>query len=544
MSVTRNINSISTLAIEEGNEPIYDSSIILSTDIDYEIQNRTLIPINVITDIAVQGDSNSQFVGITVDRFFDGIDLSTKTIQVAYENASGETGVYTVEHYNLFADKINLFWILDSHVTAEQGEIHFQVRFITYSPENNNVYTYLWQSKIQSFVILPQIDVLDYAIPKDFSKEQQFIEDNPDAVYFNITDEDVPIDIEKRQIGVVPREIVVRGDSLSQVLSFRLPLDIEGVKVMSKIITIKYLNAYGEGDRTRAINVIEHAAEGYVSFGWLIDSKATSVSGKLQFAIELLGWWDKEENQFYSWQTKVSQIEVLNSIEITDDMMDITPQLYTQWGIESNKKLQIIEELENTTRGLKQRAEEFAADSENSATHALISEQNAKISEENAKASENHSIALEQSVIEHEAIVLNYRNETEQLRDDARASQEAAALSETNAKISETNAKASEEKTKTSETNAKTSETNAKTSETNAAMDRAQAAAEAQSAMVSKTEAEKAEIEAKEAQRLAGIANTQAQTAMNRAETVQSNLEGALEEIETIRNTLITVEEF
>ena len=82
MPVTRNINSISVLSDEENNnENIYnDSSIILNADIDYEIQNRTLIPINVIADIAVQGDSNSQFIGITVDRFFDGIDLSTKTI--------------------------------------------------------------------------------------------------------------------------------------------------------------------------------------------------------------------------------------------------------------------------------------------------------------------------------------------------------------------------------------------------------------------------------------------------------------------------------
>ena len=145
MPVTRNINSISVLSDEENNnENIYnDSSIILNADIDYEIQNRTLIPINVIADIAVQGDSNSQFIGITVDRFFDGIDLSTKTIQIAYENASGETDAYTVKHFNLFADKINLFWVLDSRVTAEQGEVHFQVRFITYSPENTSVYTYL-----------------------------------------------------------------------------------------------------------------------------------------------------------------------------------------------------------------------------------------------------------------------------------------------------------------------------------------------------------------------------------------------------------------
>lgn len=69
--------------------------VILSTT-EFTIINKSIkFPIE-IHDIVVEGDTNSKTITFLVQNcFFDGVDLSSKLIRVAYKNAEGKTGYDT-----------------------------------------------------------------------------------------------------------------------------------------------------------------------------------------------------------------------------------------------------------------------------------------------------------------------------------------------------------------------------------------------------------------------------------------------------------------
>ena len=55
-----------------------------SDAIDNLINNKTL-QINE-SNIAIKGEANSQYIPFLMDRYYDGVDLTTKIIQIHYVN--------------------------------------------------------------------------------------------------------------------------------------------------------------------------------------------------------------------------------------------------------------------------------------------------------------------------------------------------------------------------------------------------------------------------------------------------------------------------
>lgn len=107
--------------------------------------------------LAVQHDHNAENIFFEVDRYFDGVDLSTKTCVIQYVNANKEEGLYPVTTYDLdtVPGKIIFEWSLQNAVTRYVGKINYAVRF--YSIEDKK-FTYNLNTKIYSGNILDGLD--------------------------------------------------------------------------------------------------------------------------------------------------------------------------------------------------------------------------------------------------------------------------------------------------------------------------------------------------------------------------------------------------
>ena len=565
MSVTQNYTRSATMLAEESSNN-NNNSIILHDGIDYNLNNRTLVPIDIESDIVVAGDNNSQKIKFLVDRFFDGQDLTTKSIQIAFEDAEGGTNTTTIEktsdNFRYDDNKITFIWSVDSRLTRYEGKVRFQVRFLTVSldSEGRQFYSYLWQTKIQTFTVLPQIIIENDALPVNYEKEIELIRETASQPYFSIVDEDVPIDIVNREIGSLPQEIVVRGDSNSQMITFKLPRKIEGVEVKTKVIAIKYVNANGDGDRSVAINVEDHYEEGYISFGWLLSSKATAATGKLQFAIEVLGfikepedptWEEKTEeeiknmteeerqayeqmrldyeyrkmNNIYIWQTKTSVINVLNGIEISDYITEVNRDWFTNWTVTSEAKLKTMQNQVNSAEGFKNQAETQAIASDN-ARKASEDARNKSIEAQGlSEDARDKSIEAKNDSIVAQGLSEDARDKSIEAKD---ASVTAQGLSE-DARDESIEAKnqavAAQSAANTFASNAQQSEIKAATSEANAKSWNDKAKENADSASGSANAAQEAQ--------------GKAETAQGKAETAQEKSESAQAASETAKNDAV-----
>ncbi len=103
--------------------------------------------------LAVQHDHNAETVFFEIDRYFDGVDLSTKTCVIQFVNAKQESGVYPVTSMDIATaeNKIIFEWRLQNILTQYEGNIKFAVKF--FSIENEE-YTYNWNSKIYTSSII------------------------------------------------------------------------------------------------------------------------------------------------------------------------------------------------------------------------------------------------------------------------------------------------------------------------------------------------------------------------------------------------------
>jgi len=301
--------------------------ILLATE--FTIINKTIkIPFE-IEDIVVEGDTNSKTITFNMpNRFFDGVDLSSKLIRVAYKNAEGKTGYDTAYLNTLNVDSFTFDWTLSSNVSVKSGVVSIWVEF---SEEN-----YVWKTKPQTFNVEQSFHVLNNATPLDYSLAEEFYANYVEEIITNINDTDEPILIEGRRILVpVLEDIIVSGDNRSQVISFIMDRYYENVDRAEKVIAVKFINADGHSDRTKVINKIVNDTT--ITFGWLIDSKVSKKDGYVSFAIEVLGY--DENNKFQVWSTIPAQIKVEQGLYVDDTIEEPNPSWYQSFQLEADKKL-------------------------------------------------------------------------------------------------------------------------------------------------------------------------------------------------------------
>ena len=130
---------------------MYDN---LKVDIDfdemYSVNNKEISPPREYTDIAVQGDNNSNTLYFKLNRIIDGVDISNKEFRIFYENAEGYSDIVEIKQI-AENDYIILAWLIDSNVTLSVGTVKYIIKI--YDDKG-----YIWKSKPGSFEVAESLE--------------------------------------------------------------------------------------------------------------------------------------------------------------------------------------------------------------------------------------------------------------------------------------------------------------------------------------------------------------------------------------------------
>lgn len=119
---------------------------------------------------AVQGDHKAETIWFAVDRWFDGVDLSSKTFGIQYENAD-EVGLRGFDHYSLQGDDgdddksegdlpvLMLGWEIPYDITKKAGEVELSVRF--WKTQDGNLEYNLTTEPFKAY-IKPTLQIAEY----------------------------------------------------------------------------------------------------------------------------------------------------------------------------------------------------------------------------------------------------------------------------------------------------------------------------------------------------------------------------------------------
>lgn len=191
--------------------------------------------------------------------------------------------------------------------------------------------------------------------------------------------------------------INISQENYSQYIPFEMYRKYQGIDLMDMDLQIYFVNSQMEAGSFRAINV--SCSENRIRFGWLVDTRATGVSGDLLFEIRAIGTV-KDSNgteKPYVWKSKQnSQITVLKSLA-----GDLTSEPDQDWYLDA---VSYFSGVRDEVLGYKNDAAASQAAAATSEDNAAISEANAKTFETNAKTSETNAAS-------HEADALQFKND-------------------------------------------------------------------------------------------------------------------------------------
>lgn len=104
--------------------------------------------------LSVETDHRAEAIYFKMPRFFDGVDLTTKTAVIQYENAAGEGHVYVVPFYDVeTADRLEISlgtgvrqtvlfpWLIDNTVAKKAGIVKYNIRFYELASEDQLLYS-------------------------------------------------------------------------------------------------------------------------------------------------------------------------------------------------------------------------------------------------------------------------------------------------------------------------------------------------------------------------------------------------------------------
>lgn len=112
----------------------------------------------------MRGDARTHVVKFIVARYYGGVDLAALAWYVHYFDAAGVEQIALPEAlYEVTADEIYIRWMLDSLVTADVGNVQFELHGVGKDADENPVY---WKSRRS------EIEVLDTFADIEISEEQ------------------------------------------------------------------------------------------------------------------------------------------------------------------------------------------------------------------------------------------------------------------------------------------------------------------------------------------------------------------------------------
>lgn len=94
----------------------------------YKVHSGTKQVEKVTGQALVAGEKNSQYICFTLDRFWDGIDISTKTFSIEYALAGEYYGTSEAVNAEMTDDKIRFGWVVPENACAVNGTLLFVLK--------------------------------------------------------------------------------------------------------------------------------------------------------------------------------------------------------------------------------------------------------------------------------------------------------------------------------------------------------------------------------------------------------------------------------
>lgn len=374
------ISSISTA--HDGNlntsNSVSSSLIVNNETITFTIINKNINTPVSMKDILVQGDKNSRKIHFVMQRYFDGVDLSSKHIFINFINAENRSGADDISNFEADNEILTFDWFVPGELTVLQGEVSIQVEVSDFSETDDVIYRYL--TKPLGITIERTVIVNDDAEPIDYYLDIRFLNKYTEDITCDMASAIPPIEINNRTI-VMPSldNIIVTNDAKSKIITFIMDRYIDCVDLSEKTACIKFKLANGAGDRAFVYNRV--ISDTQIRFDWLFDSRVSICAGKIEFAIEFIGY--DEKGEFYCWGTLPSYLFVSQGLDVDTIIEQPTASWIQSWNIQADKYLRdymkYVTEIRENVEAASKYASDAMSQAINAKASAVSSENNANI---------------------------------------------------------------------------------------------------------------------------------------------------------------------
>ena len=103
---------------------------VYTDDMIFEVDKDTK-QLDVITNqVLVSGENKSQFIRFQMPRYYDGIDLSTKSIQIIYITETGYSDINAAVCVERNDESLRFGWLVPAAASYDVGTLSFSIEFV------------------------------------------------------------------------------------------------------------------------------------------------------------------------------------------------------------------------------------------------------------------------------------------------------------------------------------------------------------------------------------------------------------------------------
>lgn len=212
-------------------------------------------------------------------------------------------------------------------------------------------------------------------------------------------EEEIFIDVEKREISDPSKNVSTLGENNSQLITFVMDRYADGVDLVDMLIQIQYKLQSGEEATAGPVNV--YASDDKIKFGWAISNIQTQSVQTIQFIVYCTG--KLEDGESYLLKTKPMSYRIENTLGTGGYIEKPSDEWFLQFEETMNEKMNQVATFTNSAIDSAADAKESEQNAAQSASTASIlagqvqsntaqakaSADAAKVSEQNAKKSED-----------------------------------------------------------------------------------------------------------------------------------------------------------
>lgn len=94
--------------------------------------------------VNITQEENSQVIPFLLNRYYDGVDLTTMNFQIYFVNANNDTGISIPINFEYSESHIRFYWLIDNVATVAKGRLSFEIQA---TGVNEHGLNYMWKTR-------------------------------------------------------------------------------------------------------------------------------------------------------------------------------------------------------------------------------------------------------------------------------------------------------------------------------------------------------------------------------------------------------------